>query len=232
MRLPSFSCRLSEASIQCRIPLQRCAQPQRLENACQHQSRDSWHFAYRCILHRHSTFCHVVFTRPWPPCERPNCPSAVLLFEKFKTFFVSCNVSFEQSEEFVSQYCLDALQGTASKPAITFLESDLISNVRISRNSPTLQLSRTSSSSSIICLSIGSVISHNWKAAVSEVSVTPSKMCDLLFQSSVKKGDMYKRLGVTFYHHELALPTNGSWKQRLCGFPVVVILPMHDQWGG
>ena len=27
-------------------------------------------------------------------------------------------------------------------------------------------------------------MSHNWKAAVSEVSVTPSKMCDLLFQNS------------------------------------------------
>jgi len=133
----------------------------------------------------------------------------------------------------MSQHCLDAFQGTASKPAITFLESDLTPNVRINRNLPTLQLSRTSSSSSIICLSIGSVMSHNWKAAVSEVSVTPSKMCDLLFQNSEKR-DTYKPTGsnLTFYHHELVLSTNGSWKQRQCDFPAVVILPRRDQWGG
>jgi len=58
------------------------------------QKRDDWLLAYRCILHWHSTLCHVVFTRPRPSCERPDRLRTVLLVEKFETFFVGCNVSF------------------------------------------------------------------------------------------------------------------------------------------
>ena len=87
------------------------------------KGEDDLPLAYRYILHWHGTLCHVVFTWPRPSCERPNCFRTVLLFEKFETFFVGGNVSFEQREEFMSQHGLDALQGTASKPAVTFLKS-------------------------------------------------------------------------------------------------------------
>lgn len=44
----------------------------------------------------------------------------------------------------------------------------------------TLHVSRSASGSSIISLSIGSVMSHSWNAAVSFVIVWPSKMCAFL----------------------------------------------------
>ena len=54
----------------------------------------------------------------------PNRLCAVLLLKEFETFFISRNISFQQCEELVSQYSLDAFQSTAGKPTITFLESD------------------------------------------------------------------------------------------------------------
>jgi len=49
-----------------------------------------------------------------------------LLLEEFETFLISRNISFQQCEELVPQYSLDAFQSTAGKPTITFLESDLV----------------------------------------------------------------------------------------------------------
>src|SRR6266852_559540 len=92
----------------------------------------------------------------------------------------------------------------------------------------TLQLSRIFSSSSIIPLSMGSVISHNWKAAVSEERVTPSKICDLSFQTPVTCQE--QTVMVTFYHLELVQKTSGWWEQRRCDRPAALIPRRHDQW--
>jgi len=45
-----------------------------------------------------------------------------LLFEVFETFLISRNVSFQQREELMSQYSLDAFQSTVVKPPITLLK--------------------------------------------------------------------------------------------------------------
>ena len=73
-------------------------------------------------------------------------------------------------------------------------------------------------------------MSHNWNAAVSEESVMPSKICDLLYQISVTC--QLQTIVVTFYHPELAQPMSGLWGQQKCD-PLAALIPRrHDQWDG
>jgi hypothetical protein len=48
-----------------------------------------------------------------------------LLLKEFETFLIRRNVSFQQREELMSQYSLDALQSAVGKPTIALLGSSL-----------------------------------------------------------------------------------------------------------
>ena len=76
---------------------------------------------------------------------------------------------------------------------------------------------------------MGSVMSHNWNAAVSDESVTPSKMWDLSCQS-LEMQELHN-VAFTFYHRESVRPKSGSCKRQKYGSPAALILQRRDQWG-
>ena len=136
---------------------------------------------YRCILWRKCALRHVVLPESQSlRGARRKLVRSLLWHEQSLALFSAGYVPTQEREELVPQHGLDPLEGVRRVPAIAFLDMRYLARHRIcTGNRPTLQTSRRSSSSSIISFSIGSVISHSWKAAVSFVTVTPSNICDL-----------------------------------------------------
>ena len=119
------------------------------------------------------TFLSACFS--WP------CKLSRIQRQQCQAFFFRRNMSIKQREEFVAKDKLDPLECVRCEPPITLLKSslrDFDDPYEISRVH-TLHASLRSSSCSIISFSIGSWISQSWKAAVSFVTVLPSKMCAL-----------------------------------------------------
>ena len=81
----------------------------------------------------------------------------------------------------MAKYKLNSLKCVRCEPPIAFLKSSLgdFDGTYEIRRLLTLHASLRSSSCSIISFNIGSWISQSWKAAVSFVTVLPSKMCAL-----------------------------------------------------
>lgn len=152
---------------------------------------------HRSVFGPQCSFRHVVFS--WPQLSTAATLDFTAPFtdghQQRKTLLLRSNMSFEEGKEFVSEHGFDTLEMGSRVPAITFLRIGNKTKTKSERKRRhTLQTSRRSLSSSIMSLSIGSVMSQSWKAAVSFVRVTPSKMCEVLPYSSVPDREERGRL--------------------------------------